>query len=191
MRREDFARENVTLKRFWETWRVPVHVATVAIALFFVYSILRDSFAADLIIAADERIAELATKVAGLKGASASEDGVIRYISKQKKLVADREALKDTETLNSALDFMSRLAEKLPVEVPMKPGLGLEVSHLTIDGNDLTIEGRIQGAAGIAQITKALGEIARAKSVQKITPASLPAGPGTPFGFRMKIDRTK
>jgi general secretion pathway protein L len=191
LRRADFARENVTLKRFWQTWRVPVQVATVAIALFFVYVIVRDSFAASMLLAADDRITEVAQKVAGLKGASATEDGVIRYISKQKKLVADREALKDTESLNSALDIMNRLAEKMPVELPAKPGLGLEVFHLNIEGNDLTIEGRVQGLAGIQNVTKALNDIARPKSVQKIVPASVPAGPGTTFGFRMKIDRTK
>jgi general secretion pathway protein L len=191
LRRADFARENVTLKLFWETWKVPVQVAAIAICLFFVYVVVRDSLASSMIVAADERIVDLAGKVAGLKGASATEDGVVRYIAKQQKLVKDREALKETEHLTSALEVLSRLADKMPVSTPVRPGVGLDVYHLNVDGNDLLIEGRIQGATGIADLTKTLTDFARPKSVQKIAPSSVPAGAGTTFGYRMKIDRSK
>ncbi|MES2856333.1 MAG: type II secretion system protein GspL [Bdellovibrionota bacterium] len=191
LRREDFARENLSLKRFWETWKVPVQVATAMFVIFFVYVVVRDSMAASLVLAAEERVAELASKVAGLRGANASEAGVARYITTQQKLVKDREALKDTETLNSALDILTSLSERLPVIIPARPGQGLEVFMLNVDGNDLVIEGRVQGPTGIAVVQDALAKIARAKSVQKISPSSVPAGPGTPFGFRMKIERSK
>lgn len=191
LRRADFARENESLKRFWETWKVPVQVATTAFLLFFVYVFIRDSFASSLVIAADDRVTELAQKVAGLKGASATEDGVIRYIAKQRKLVKDREALKDTESINSALDVMTRLAEKLPVMIPAKPGQGLDIHRLNIDGSDLIIEGRIQGGGGVAAVQRALSEFAVPKSVQATAPSGLPQGVGTPFGFRAKVVRTQ
>jgi len=192
LRREEFARENEALRRFWETWKVPAQVAAVAVALFFVYSITRDSFASSLLLAADDRVAELATKVANLKGASASEDGVVRYITAQQKLVRDREALKDTESINSALDIMAKLAEKLPLQIPARAGSGMDVYRLSIDGNDLVIEGRTQSVPTVAAIEKALSELARPKSVQKIAPSSVPGGaPGTAFGFRAKVERAK
>ncbi len=191
LRKEEFASENEALKRFWQTWKIPAQVAMAAFCLFFVFAVIRDSMATSLSEKADEHVADLAKKVALLKGAAASESGVTSFVSKQKKLIKDREALSKAESMNSAMDILARLAEKLPVVKPPRTGAGLSVSHLNIDNEDVLIEGHIDTALNAKLLQAALKEIAHGKTIQTVT--QTPAGPagGVPFVYKFKVDRTK
>ena len=195
LRKDEFANENEALKRFWQTWRTPAQVAMAMFCLFFVYAVVRESMAVGLVEKADEHVSDLAKKVAGLKGASATESGVQNFISKQKKLIKDREALAKVEGMNSAMDILSQLAEKLPVVKPPRQGAGLNVSHLSIENEDVLIEGHVDTAGNAKLLQNALKEIARGKAIQTVTqtPAGPPAGPpgGVPFVYKFKVDRTK
>lgn len=191
LRKDEFASENEALKRFWETWKIPAQIALAMFAIFFVFAVVRETMATGLVEKADEHVTELAKKVAGLKGAQATETGVEQFISKQKKLIKDREALAKAENMNSALDILARLSEKLPVVKPPRAGAGLNVSHVNIDFEDVTIEGHIDTALNSQLLQKALKEIARGKSIQTL--AQTPPGPaaGIPFAYKFKVDRTK
>ena len=48
LRQGEFAKENLSLKIFWETWRVPLQIAAAAFVAFTLYSFVRDSMAAGL-----------------------------------------------------------------------------------------------------------------------------------------------
>lgn len=188
LRRGEFERENVVLKKFWETWCVPVQIATGAFALFFVYSIIRDQISTSLNTGADERVTEAAQKVAGLKGNSANEDGVRRYIKTQKDRIKNQEALSQLDDYIPALEILSRLSEKFPPRQPAgQPGL--DVVFLEVDNDDLTIKGRAANVAQSAQVQKALSEFARPKTITTIATPDVTGG--TPFGFKMKINRKK
>jgi general secretion pathway protein L len=190
LRKDEFALENETLRRFWETWKLPVQVGLVMFCLFFVFAVIRDSMATGLNDKADERISEMAKKVAGLKGASASQTGVERYISRQSKLIRDREALSKAENVNSAMDVLAKIAGKVPVIKPPRPGVGLNVSHLTIDSDTVTIEGHID-SANVKLLESALNEIAKPKTFTRLTTAPPGATPGVPFAYKFKVERTR
>jgi general secretion pathway protein L len=190
LRQDEFALQNESLQRFWETWKLPVQIGLAMFALFFVFSIVRGSMASGLNDKADERMGDMAKKVAGLKGASATQTGVESYISKQSKMIKDRDALSKAENVNSAMDILVKIAGKVPVTKPPRSGVGLNVSHLDIDNEDVVIEGHVdQGNAKILQ--NALTEIARPKTFQVLK--QMPPGPaqGLPFAYKFKVERTR
>lgn len=184
LRRGEFERENVALKRFWEQWRVTVHVAVAAFVVFFVYSIIRDQLAAGLVDAADEQLKEAATKAANLRGGQVTEIGIQRYIRTQKDRLKNQDALSQLEDYISAADVLAKLSEKMPKN---QPNQGYDVVFLEIENEDLTIRGRAQSLAQVVLIEKALEEIALPGSIAKIGTGDVKGG--TPFGFKMKVRR--
>ncbi len=184
LRRGEFERENVALKRFWEKWRVPVHVAVAAFVAFFVYSIVRDQLAAGLVDAADEQLKEAATKAANLRGGQLTEVNIQRYIRTQKDRLKNQDALSQLDDYISAADVLAKLSEKMPKN---DPNQGYDVVFLEIDNEELTIRGRAQSLAQVVLIEKALEEVAVPGSVAKIGPGNVTGG--TPFGYKMKIRR--
>jgi len=182
LRRDDFARENRVLKRFWEQWRVPVQIALSAFAVFFVYSIVRDQFASSLVSSAEEKITEAGQKAAGLKGSQATENNIRKYIKAQKTLIANQQALGQLDAYVSAMDILARLAEKLPGKTSSGPGT-IDINLFELDNDDLTIKGKALNPAGTAVVERVLKEAAVSKSF-----APAPADPGG-FAFKLKVNR--
>lgn len=189
LRKGEFARENQTLKWFWEKWKTAVQVGAAAFAILVVFAFLREGFAGKLIEVVDERLSEIATKTANLKGSAANVSGVNRYISQQKTLIRNREALMQLDDYTSAMDVLAKLTEKLPVQPPGS-GSALDVFKLQINNDDLIIEGRAQGPGMLARVESALKEIARPPTVSKtVATVTPPPGPGTPFAYKIKVNR--
>ena len=186
LRREEFARENLVLKKLWQEWRIPAQVAAAAFAIFTFYSFTRDYVAAGLLESADTRVSEVATSAAKLKGASATETGLRKFIKSKKDLIKNRQALSEIDSYVPAMDYVAKLSERIGPGKP--PGL-VDVSYLKIDNEDLTIEGTAKNADYVNTIEKALQGIAKPKTVVKTSPTQgTPAG-GTPFAFKAKLNR--
>ena len=189
LRQGDFARENESIRRFWETWRVPAQVAFAAFVLFFIFAVTRDFMASSLSEKMDERLQTVAKEDAGLKGSAADENGLRHYISQQKKKIQDREALQKAEHINSAMDIVARLSEKLPLTRPPMPGKGLDVTRLVINNSTVEISGRIQTPGGVALIERALNDLAKTKTVKPAPTGVVPPGPGQAFAYTMQVER--
>lgn len=181
-RKDDFVRENVTLRRFWETWRVPVQVAMSAFAAFMVFSIVRDQFATTLTATADEKLVEAAQKAAGIKGAAGAIETKIRsFIKLQKTIIKNQQELSQLDSYISAMDILARISEKMPGRTAQ--GSPLDLTLFEIDNDDLTIRGKAQSPSTVQQIERSLKDIAVAKSL-----TALSSEPGT-FGFKLKVKR--
>jgi general secretion pathway protein L len=182
LRREDFARENLTLKRFWETWRVPAQVALSAFAVFFIYAVVRDQVAGSMLTAADDKMVEAGQKAANLKGSTSNESSIRKYIKTQKTILANQKAFGQLDAYVSAMDILSRLSEKFPPKVGAGQG-GVDVSYFEIENDEVTIKGKAANASVTAGIEKVLNEMAQPKSF-----ATVPGDAGG-FGFKLKINR--
>lgn len=189
LRKQEFERENPAFKLFWDRWRVPIQAAAVAFCLFVAYSFMRDSIATGLAEVATERLTEVARSEAGLRGAAALPSGVRTHITRQNRLLDMRGDLQEMNDYVSAMDILARLSEKLPVITPPAAGRGLDITLLSIENDDLTIQGRAQGTDLIPQIEVALKGLNASKTLAKLTPDSVPNGPGTKFGYRIKVKR--
>jgi hypothetical protein len=84
------------------------------------------------------------------------------------------------------MDIVAKVTEKMPGKAPQ--GQGFDVTYIEVDNDDLTIKGKAQNAAQLASIERAMGEVARPKTIAKIPTNDVPPG-GTPFGFKMKVNR--
>ncbi len=190
LRKGLFARSNESLKIFWNTWKGTIQVAAAIFVVFCLYSYVRESISLTLAERSDEALLSAAKTSAGLTGSKATADGVSRYIRAETTAIESREKLAELDSYIPAMDFVARLSEKMPVQLPPRSGRGLDVDLLTVDNDDLTIEGRAQGSDVLANVERELRSIAREGSVKKVTPKSIRSGaPGTSFGFVMKIDR--
>jgi general secretion pathway protein L len=185
LRKDEFARENLSLKLFWEQWRIPAQISLSAFAAFFVYSVARDQIASSLNFSAEEKITEAGTKAAGLKGASANESNIRKYIKVQKTLLANQQALGQLDVYTSAMSILARLSEKFPAKVPadQSSSQGLDVTLFELENDDLTIKGHTANSALVPKIKQALGDMAQAKSL-----SDLPSEPGG-FSFKLKVNR--
>lgn len=189
LRQGEFARENLSLKLFWENWRVPVQIAIAAFMIFTVYSFVRESMSAGLMMTADEQLTESAQKVLAQKNIADATSSITRYLSTQKSLIRSREAYAQIDDYVPAFDVLAKLSEKLPVLTKPVSGQGLDVTVLTIENDDGHIEGFVQGSVTIPQVERALEDVVRAKSVVKSPGSNSVAGKGTPFSYNFKLNR--
>jgi general secretion pathway protein L len=189
LRKHEFARENASFKAFIEAWRVPAQIALAAFVIFFVYSVARDQLSGVLLERADERLSEAAQQAASLKGASATDSGVRRHVNAQKATIRGRQAFSQIEDYIPALEILSKISEKFPVETRPTAGRGIDVSYFKVDNDDVHIEGRAQSAQTLKGIERALNELAKAKSVEKVNPTQAGTGPGAAFAFKFKVNR--
>lgn len=182
LRKEDFARENLTLKLFWENWHVPIQVAIGAFFAFFLFAIIRDQFTVGLMTSVDEKLVEAAQKVAGIKGApGAIESKVLTYIKTQKTLIRNQQELSQLDSYVSAMDVLARVSEKLPARTAQ--GSPLDVSFFELDNEDLTIRGKVLNPAAASLIERALKDMSVAKSFTSLAKES-----GS-FAYKLKVKR--
>lgn len=185
-----FLKQNETLKLLWETWGATAQIGLAILVVFSFYSFMREGFSIELVDESDTLLTKAAQQVAGLRGAAASPDGIQRYITTETRAIQNRETLAQLDEYASAMDFLVRMAEKFPVQLPPREGRGLEVDHISLDNDDLVIEGRVFGSDLTGAIEKELQSIARKGTVKKSTPTQLRTGAaGQPFAFSMKVDR--
>lgn len=190
LRKGRFARSNESVKIFWDNWKSTLQIAASIFLILCAYTYVRETMSQSLAERSDEALANAAKTAAGLKGAQGNSDGVKRYIATEAKAIKQRETLAQLDSYVPAMDFIVRLSEKLPVQIPPRSGRGLDIDMLTIDNDDLTIEGRAQGTDVLASVERELGTIARPGTVKKTAPKSIRKdATGTAFGFVMKIDR--
>jgi general secretion pathway protein L len=190
LRKGPFAQSNESVRLFWETWKSTLQIAAVIFVILCAYTLTRESLTLQLAERSDETLAQAAKNSAGLKGSQASADGITKYIRNESRSIQNRETLARLDTYIPAMEFVAKLAEKMPVQLPPRAGRGLDVDRLTIENDDLTIEGRTQGADILVSVKRELQSIAKAGTLKEVKPTSLrPNAPGTGFGFVMKINR--
>lgn len=178
LRKIDFVRENLSLKRFWLTWKVPVQIGLSAFTVFLLFSIARDQLASSLNATADDKLTEAAQKAAAIKGAPGTIEGKVRsYIKTQKTVLKNQQELSQLDGYLSAMDILTYLSEKLPGRNPQNPAI--DVSLFDLDNDDLVIRGKVANPSATAQIDRALKDLA--------VPKTLTALPGEPGGFAYKL----
>jgi general secretion pathway protein L len=187
LRKNEFSRENLSLKKLLDRWRVPAQIALAAFVLFFIYSFARDQIASSLDTSADERVSEAALKAASLKGQAASEAGIGKYLKTQRDRISHQEAISQLDDYITAVEIVTKISDKFPMKAP--PGQDVDVTLIDVSDGDVIIKGRAHSAAQIALIQKSLNDVAEAKTLATM-PAPEVSG-GMPFGFKMRVKRKK
>lgn len=186
LRKGEFQRKNLNLQKYWEKWRLPFQVGVSAFILFFIYSVIRDTLSEAMANRIDETLFTQAKNVAKLDKKEANQAGIQNYLKTQKTIIKNRENLAQLENYNSALDVILKLSDKLGAPRAGGQKIPIDLHKLVIDHDEATIEGSVAKADQLAQVEKAINDVAKSKSVQKQPAAK---GAATGFAYKFKVNR--
>lgn len=182
-RRGEFALQNESAARFWETWGGTLKLGAAIFAVAFVYTNIRDSLAYSLLEVTGDTLRAQAKSVAGLSPKQSNEAGVKKYIKSERDRIRETQALIGVMKMNSALEVLKQLNDALPP----KNELTVTVKKLFIEDEQVTFEGTVKQAGGIDRVEAAARRIALGGNVQASRGASTADGQG--FSMRFKVDR--
>jgi general secretion pathway protein L len=183
--RGEFAKQNNFIRNTWEKWGPSIKIAGAGLAVFFVYSMLRETFSMELIEHAEQALKTQAKSVAHLSGNKATESNIKKYIRENKKRAADLKTLSSVASMNSAMEILKKINDSAPA----KNLVTLDVKHVRVHDGDVTVEGLVNNANEVTVLQQSLTNLAVDSKI-KTGPAQLTAPPGkTAFSFNFKVDR--
>ncbi|PIS09723.1 MAG: pilus assembly protein PilM [Bdellovibrio sp. CG10_big_fil_rev_8_21_14_0_10_47_8] len=181
--RGEFAKQNTSLRLFWERWGPSLQVAAAFLVIFLAYSMARETLSLSLADRTSEVLKSQAKTVARLPLKSQNESGVKKYIREQKKRALEMKTLSGIAHMNSALDVLKKINDA----VPGKNIVSLDVRKLTVLENQVQIQGTVSDARQLASLEAALASVALGKlSKLTVTPGGKP---GVPFAYSFQVDR--
>lgn len=181
----EFAKQNNYMRNMWEKWGPTFKVATAALVVFFIYSMLRETFSMNLADRAEEALKTQAKNVAHLTGKKATESNIKKYIRDNKKLAADLRTLSNVATMNSAMEILKKVTDAAPA----KNNVTLDVKGVHVRDADVSIEGYVNNNNELTTLQTALGSLSVDGKVNKGSTV-LPGKAGkTAFSFSFKVDR--
>ena len=185
LRKQELAGEGQNFKLFWEKWRHTAQVAAAAIAVIFVYGVLRESFARNLADQAENTLREQAKNLANLKGTRASESNIRKFVADKEKDIKAREMLEEVKGLSSALDILKKFNDL----VPRKDQLQVDIRQWILQKDSLSVEGSVANPSQLELLRGALRTLASDSQVNSQNmKEAVPVG-RTGFSFRIKVQR--
>lgn len=181
----EFAKQNNFLKNTWEQWGPTVKMAGAALVIFFVYSMMRETFSLELADRAEEALKTQAKNVAKLSGSKASESNIKKYIRENKKRAADLKTLASVATMTSALEVIKKINDASPA----KNILTLDVRSLVVRDSDVILEGYVNNPKEVTVLQQALGNLSLNGKVTPRNSQLTPTAGKTAFSFNFKVDR--
>jgi general secretion pathway protein L len=183
--RGEFARQNLAFKIFWERWAPVLKTGLAAFVILVVYAMVRENLSGALADRTDTVLKTQAKVSAKLPLKMQNESGIKKYIRQQKQRALELKALSSVAHMNSALDVLHRLNDT----VPAKNAVTLNVRQLTIQDDNVHIEGTVRSPRELTLLQQALAQ-ASSNGHADAVPSRIVAPPGsTPFAFNLHVDR--
>lgn len=181
----EFAKQNNYLKNLWGQWGPTVQMGVAAFAVFFVYSMMRETFSMELADRAEEALKNQAKNVAKLPGKKATEANIKKYIRENKKRAADLKTLGNVATMNSAMEILKKINDA----TPPKNAVTLDVHILRVQDNNVSLEGYVKSQKEITSLQQSLTSVALDGKVGTRGSQLKPLAGKTAFSFSFKVDR--
>lgn len=185
LRKLEFGRQSQSFKNFVTRWGYALKLAAVGLACFYVYAFFRDGVSTGLDDTAKEVLVDTAKDSFGLKGRAATESKIKSFIKEKKIEIEARKQIADLQTLNSALDIVQILSEKMPA----KQQLTVDVRRFLLQNENLTIEGEAPTKAQIDLVRGALQLISADRNVRDLAPSIKPSQGKLAFAYLLKVNR--
>lgn len=183
--RGEFAKQNTHFKAFWGRWGSTIQVGSAMFVVFFIYSALRDSTAADLADRSTAALQTQAKEVAKLPSKMQNESGVKKFIRDQNKRTSEMRTLSGLAKMNSALDVMRKISDS----IPGKTMVNLDVSKLSVKEDLVQFEGVVSDAKQFSILESALKNVALGPAKRTAVSANPHQKSGVPFAFSFRVDR--
>jgi general secretion pathway protein L len=183
--RGEFAKQNNFARNMWEKWGPAIKTISAAMVVFFIYSMMRETFSMSLADRAEEALKTQAKNVAKLTGKKATEANIKKYIRDNKKRAADLKTLANVATMNSALEIVKKINDATPA----KNSVTLDVKGVHVRDSEVSVEGYVKSPNELTVLQQALTNLSLDGKVNKGS-VQLPAAAGkTAFSFNFKVDR--
>lgn len=185
-RQTEYAKKNLSFEKFWDKWGRTAKLIAVGYFCYVIYAVALDTLSTQLETASYDVLLNQASKIAKLKGRSATP-GKIRAFVKEKNKEADLVKLYDQlDEINSPLKFINDISQILPSN---KKNKDYEVRRLFIKDREINIQGVASSDQVIQTLNKALKGVAL-KGQVSMAPATIPDEPGKKkFGFKFNVKR--
>jgi len=183
--RGEFAKQNNLARNLWEKWGPTFKTATAALVVFFIYSMMRESFSINLADRAEEALKTQAKNVAKLSGKQATEANIKKYIRENKKRASDLKTLANVATMNSALDILKKINDATPA----KNAITLDVKGVHVRDSEVSIEGYVKSPNELNILQQALSNLTADGKITNGAVSLAPQAGKTAFSFNFKIDR--
>lgn len=170
--KDEFAVQNNSLKKFWETWQPTLQFAAILFALFFVYGVLREGFSTTMAEESYNVMKTQAKEVAGLSVRNQNEAGIGRQIRENEKKIKNANELKKIKKMLSTMDVLKKITDSLPP----RSSANILVQRVQINDANVSVQGQAANQQEIKLIENALKEMARGNTVRSSTPTATSNG---------------
>jgi general secretion pathway protein L len=181
----EFAKQNNYARNLWERWGPSLKVAAATLVIFFIYSMLRDTFSLELADRAEEALKIQAKNVAKLPEKKATEANIKKYIRENKKRAADLRTLANVASMNSAMEILKKINDA----TPSKNVVTLDIKSIHVNDSDVSLEGYVNNTKELSVLQQALGNLSLDGKVATRPTQLKPAVGKTVFSFNFKVDR--
>ncbi|WP_413287883.1 pilus assembly protein PilM [Bdellovibrio sp. HCB337] len=181
----DFAKQNNFVRNLWDKWGPTMKTAAAALVVFFIYSMMRETFSMELADRAEDALKTQAKNVAKLSGNKATEANIKKYIRENKKRAADLKTLGNVATMNSTMEILKKINDATPA----KNMVTLDVKALHVQDNQVTIDGYVNNQNEVSVLQQALGNLSLDGKVSSRGSQLKPVSGKAAFSFNFKVDR--
>jgi general secretion pathway protein L len=182
-RKGDLVKQNEHLKKILHKWKHVAALAGILFVTFSIYAYLRDSYAADLDAATQDHIHTIVKKAPySLSGNKGSISGVQKFVKQKEREAEEQRKLAQLKDLNSPIDIIKDITGVLPDRARLQ----LDIIHLAMEEDYITIEGEVANGQQSDTFKNALQTVA----TDKIQATSRPSAQGkTGFVYRFHVAR--
>lgn len=180
----EFAKQSNFVKDLWTQWGGVAQVAMVAFVGLCVWTYTRGFVSADLEEASKQALRNQGKAIAHLPAKSANEKNVKKYISDNRKKIAEIRTIESLAGMNSAMDVLNKISSSLPDARSSK----IDILELSIKDNRAKLSGFVAGGREAAEnIRSRLGNVA--VNGQVTLDAVQPGPQKTGFRISFNVDR--
>ena len=191
-RKNEFAFQDKSLKKFWKTYNHSIKVVAACIVAFFIYTMVRSNLADSLVDAGYDALSTQ-SKSPGINLKRVSLPRIQKFIRTKRRDIKSKQDLSEIMKIPSALDSLSLISSQFM----NNKNQTIEVKRLLIRNDHVQIEGETTHPNQKALIQSTLKGIARNGKVQTLTPTftSVSKDPTAPkklsFAYQFTIKHTE
>lgn len=160
-RKDEFAKDNSTFTKAWGAWSFYVNLAAASIAVFFIYSFLRNSISEELNFEARRHMKSAASDIFQIKKHNATEPRLNKLFTALEK----REKIKSKiieftrKFANDPLVTLKKISEK----ASSRSRFPMDIKNLKVDKKSIAIQGNTTAKSELQKFTRKLKNLAIGK----------------------------
>lgn len=185
-RQGELQKKGIGFEKVWQKWGHALQLVIAAYFIYLGYGITREMLAIDLDEKSQVALTDVATKVAGLRGKSATRPNLEKYIGNQRKFIKDAKNFAKIDDINSAMLILDKLSAKLPAN---NTNPVFDVRKFELKNDFLTLEGVTDNLQSVTKIKAALETFSIPKSLKKLQPTIKKEDNKETFAFSTKVKR--